>query len=52
MEIWAKKGSEYRHSTISGQGSKNAALPLLIASIFTARKTTLKNGFCRNNAVK
>ncbi|MBB5429671.1 hypothetical protein HDG40_007869 [Paraburkholderia sp. JPY158] len=27
MEILAKKGSEYRHSTISGQGSKNAAPP-------------------------
>ncbi|ARK82154.1 MULTISPECIES: UDP-N-acetylglucosamine 1-carboxyvinyltransferase [Burkholderia] len=43
MEIWAKTGSEYRHSTIAGQGSKNAALPLLIASIFTARKSTLRN---------
>lgn len=42
MEIWAKSGSEYRHSTIAGQGSKNAALPLLIASIFTARKSILK----------
>ncbi|MFM0617426.1 hypothetical protein PQR37_25525 [Paraburkholderia nemoris] len=43
MEIWAKSGSEYRHSTVIGQGSKNAALPLIIASIFTARRSILKN---------
>lgn len=42
MEIWAKSGVEYCDSTIMGQGSKNAALPLIIASIFTARRSVLE----------
>jgi UDP-N-acetylglucosamine 1-carboxyvinyltransferase len=43
MEIWVKSGNKYRQSTVIGQGSKNAALPLIIASIFTARRSVLRN---------
>ncbi|WP_175924650.1 UDP-N-acetylglucosamine 1-carboxyvinyltransferase [Burkholderia latens] len=42
MEIWAKSGNNYHHSAIEAQGSKNAALPLLVASAFTARKSVLQ----------
>lgn len=43
MEIWAKAGTRYHPSEVRGQGSKNAALPLIVSAIFFPRQTVLKN---------